>query len=76
MDLNDYIVANEIQEKGFIRIGKIIDDVFGGTLSLGLANDSLSVGSTYKYLGGVTDSAPADNNMTINMTTMAYSTLK
>ena len=76
LKIEDYLVANEVQQKGFIRLGALIDDNVQGKLLLGLTNDSLETGSTYAYRGGVTDSAPADNDLKINYKTMAYSTLK
>lgn len=76
LDVREYISVYKEQEKGFIRIGDLIDDNIESGLLLGLTNDSLPEGSTYKYESGVTDSAPADNNLKINMTTMAYSALK
>ena len=76
LKIEDYLVANEVQQKGFLRLGALIDDNIDGALLLGLTNDSLEGGSTYAYRGGVTDSAPADNDLKINYKTMAYSALK
>ena len=76
VEIADYVTVNKSQRIGTVGLGAIIEDVFTSTLSLGLANDSLESGSTYAYLDGMTDSAPADNRLKINITTMAYSTLQ
>ena len=76
ININDYIALSEVDKIGDILIGDIIDDQIASSLLLGLSNDSLESGSTYDYLDGTTDSAPADNCLKINITTMAYSTLK
>ncbi len=75
ININDYIVISESAKIGDILIGDIIDDNIASSLLLGLTNDSLESGSTYDYLDGTTDSAPADNSLKINITTMAYSAL-
>ncbi len=72
----DYIEADPDNQIGCILFADLLDDAIASFTTLGLTNDSLEKGSTYKYKKGVTDSAPGDNNLTINMTTMAYSTLK
>ncbi len=76
LDLKNYVVANEVQQIGVIRIGALIEDNFSSKLFIGLSNDNLEGGSTFGYLDGTTDSAPADNRLKINITTMAYSALK
>lgn len=76
LDVAPYIVAIPAQQKGFVRLGALLDDYIASKLLVGLTNDSVEGGSTYVYLDGVTDSAPNDNRLKINMTTMAYSALK
>ena len=76
LDIGTYVIANDVQKKGVIRLGALIEDNVDSKLLLGLANDSVEEGSTYVYLDGVTDSAPNDNRLKINITTMAYSALK
>ena len=76
LDISTYVIANDVQQKGAIRLGALLEDNIASKLLLGLANDSVEGESTYVYLDGVTDSAPNDNRLKINMTTMAYSALK
>ena len=76
IDIADYVTINKAQRIGDICLGDLLEDFFATSLSLGLANDSLESGSTYAYLDGTTDSAPADNRLKINLTTMAYSALQ
>ena len=76
ININDYIALSESDRIGDILIGDIIDDYIASSLLLGLSNDSLESGSSYEYLDGTKDNAPADNCLKINITTMAYSALK
>ena len=76
LEISDYLAVEESQKIGDLYLGDLIEDNIASALLLGLSNDSLAGGSTYDYLDGKTDSAPADNRLIINMTTMAYSTLK
>ena len=74
--VEDYVDVFEVQGKGYLKLGALIDANIASSLTLGLTNDSLSSGSTYSYKGGVTDNAVPDNNLSVSMTTMAYSALK
>ena len=76
LEIENYIDVNETQGKGYLKIGALIDDNIASALTLGLTNDRLEAGSTYRYKGGVTDNAVPDNNVSVNMTTMAYVALK
>ena len=76
LDLKKYVIANEIQHVGVIRLGALLEENIASKLLIGLTNDSVEGGSTFGYLDGTTDSAPGDNRLKINITTMAYSALK
>ena len=76
IDLASYVSIIEKHEIGVIDLNKLIEENVESKLLLGLTNDSLKDQSKYGYLDGVTDTAPADNRLKINITTMAYSTLK
>ena len=80
LDVTKYITVNKRAKIGFINLGAIYDENAFGKLTLGLMNDSLAEGSKYDYLNGETDSAPADNNLTLTLSadkkTLAYNALK
>ena len=75
-NVSSYIGVNKKEKLGDIFLGDLIEENIASELLLGLTNDSLEAGSTYDYLDGSTDSAPADNCLKFNLTTMAYSALK
>ena len=76
LDVREYIVVDKTQKVGVICLSDLLDGIIGGKLSLGLLNDSIANESIYNYESGATDSAPPDNDLKINMTTMAYTALK
>ena len=75
-DFGEYIEYDAETKRGGIRIGALLDDAVESLLTIGLTNDRLEEKSTFSYGKGSIDSAPGDNNLKINMTTMAYSALK
>lgn len=76
LDLASYVTILERNQIGTINLGGLIDGNVSSKLLLGLTNDSLAEGNAFAYLDGTEDSAPADNRLKINLTTMAYSALK
>ena len=76
LDLGSYVTILERNEVGTINLGDFLDGQISSKLLLGLTNDSVEGGSTFGYLDGTEDSAPGDNRLKINITTMAYSALK
>jgi hypothetical protein len=76
LDLASYVTILERNQIGTINLGGLIDGNVSSKLLLGLTNDSLAEGNEFAYLDGTEDSAPADNRLKINLTTMAYSALK
>ena len=76
LDLVDYISTSESQGIGYVWLGTLIDDCFVSALTVGLTNDNYTDGNTYSYRGGVTDGAVPDNDVSVNMKTMAYQSLK
>jgi len=72
LNVEEYIDVVESANSGTVLLGALIDDNIASSLTLGLTNDSLATGSTYAYKNGVTDNAVPDNDVSVNMITMAY----
>ena len=75
LDVGQYITANASQKVGFIKLGALMDACFSGPVLLSLANDSLEDYSEIDHLEGSIDLVPGDNNIAVNVKTMAYSAL-